>query len=59
MFYGGFADLQVRMLLICLSSRDVFERQILFLTKHKTLILNVKCKMEQVAHANYVHFTVP
>jgi len=34
-FDGGFEDLQMRMLLICLSSRGVFERQIILLTKHK------------------------
>jgi hypothetical protein len=34
-FDGRFADLQMRLLLICLSSRDLFERQFILLTKHK------------------------
>ncbi len=58
-FDGGFADLQMRLLWISNSSRDVFERCLLVLTKHKTIILNVKCKMEQVAHTYHVQFTVP
>jgi hypothetical protein len=43
-FDTGFADLQMRMVLISVSSRDVFERQISLLTMHKDS--HFECKVQ-------------